>query len=93
MDWESIRLRQVRGYADQSLRNKHDPEDPANRRISVIVQYLEGDAPKAAPETARCYDREERKKDGLKKKRSQSPHCGNSSSLSLPIRSGVELKN
>ncbi len=43
-------IAQVRGYADQSLRNKNDPEDPANRRISVIVQYLEGDAPKGAPE-------------------------------------------
>ena len=32
---------QVRGYADQRLRNKNDPTDPANRRISVIVQYLE----------------------------------------------------
>ena len=45
-------IAQVRGYADQSLRNKNDPEDPANRRISVIVQYLEGDAPKLAPEKA-----------------------------------------
>lgn len=32
---------QVRGYADQSLRNKENPEDPANRRISLIVQYLD----------------------------------------------------
>jgi len=30
---------QVRGFAAQSLRNKEDPEDPSNRRISVIVQY------------------------------------------------------
>jgi chemotaxis protein MotB len=32
---------QVRGYADQRLRKAQDPEDPANRRISVIVHYLE----------------------------------------------------
>jgi chemotaxis protein MotB len=32
---------QVRGYADQRLRNAKDPKDPSNRRISVIVQYLE----------------------------------------------------
>ena len=32
---------QVRGYADQRLRKPQDPEDPANRRISVIVHYLE----------------------------------------------------
>jgi len=31
---------QVRGYADQRLRKVADPEDPSNRRISVIVQYL-----------------------------------------------------
>jgi len=32
---------QVRGYADQHLRNRDAPEDPSNRRISVIVQYAE----------------------------------------------------
>ena len=31
---------QVRGYADQKLRKPNDPEDPSNRRISFIVQYL-----------------------------------------------------
>ena len=30
---------QVRGYADQHLRKPDAPEDPSNRRISVIVQY------------------------------------------------------
>jgi chemotaxis protein MotB len=43
---------QVRGYADQRLRKVSDPEDPSNRRISVIVQYLakpEGDKPAATP--------------------------------------------
>ena len=32
---------QVRGFADQRLRKKDDPLDPANRRISLIVQYIE----------------------------------------------------
>jgi chemotaxis protein MotB len=32
---------QVRGFADQRLRKKDDPMDPSNRRISLIVQYLE----------------------------------------------------
>jgi chemotaxis protein MotB len=32
---------QVRGYADQRLRKPQNPEDPANRRISVIVHYME----------------------------------------------------
>jgi chemotaxis protein MotB len=31
---------QVRGFADQRLRNVNNPTDPSNRRISVIVQYL-----------------------------------------------------
>jgi chemotaxis protein MotB len=32
---------QVRGFADQRLRKPDSPLDPANRRISLIVQYLE----------------------------------------------------
>jgi chemotaxis protein MotB len=32
---------QVRGFADQRLRKPSDPMDPANRRISLIVQYLD----------------------------------------------------
>lgn len=32
---------QVRGYADQKLRDPEHPLDPANRRISIIVNYLE----------------------------------------------------
>ena len=31
---------QVRGYADQKLRKPDAPEDPSNRRISLIVQYV-----------------------------------------------------
>jgi chemotaxis protein MotB len=30
---------QVRGYADQKLRKPDAPQDPSNRRISLIVQY------------------------------------------------------
>lgn len=36
---------QVRGYAYRRLRYKDDPENPGNRRISVIVQYLEKETP------------------------------------------------
>jgi chemotaxis protein MotB len=36
---------QVRGYADQRLRTTEDPLNPSNRRISVIVQYLESQKP------------------------------------------------
>ena len=33
-------IMQVRGYADQHLRKPEDPLDPSNRRVSLIVQYL-----------------------------------------------------
>lgn len=34
-------VQQVRGFADQSLRDPAHPDDAANRRISVLVPYLE----------------------------------------------------
>jgi chemotaxis protein MotB len=34
---------QIRGFADQQLRLPEKPEDPSNRRISIIVRYT--DAP------------------------------------------------
>jgi chemotaxis protein MotB len=39
---------QVRGFADQRLRKPADPMDPANRRISLIVQYLDKKSPQGA---------------------------------------------
>jgi len=33
-------IMQVRGFADQHLRKENDPLDPSNRRVSLIVQYL-----------------------------------------------------
>ena len=48
----SDQIRQVRGFADQNLRKPEAPLDPANRRISVIVQYIvkhdDDEPPKAA---------------------------------------------
>lgn len=38
---------QVRGFADQDLRVKDNPQDPSNRRISILIRYL--DPPKPAP--------------------------------------------
>jgi chemotaxis protein MotB len=35
---------QIRGFADQALRNPKNPTDPTNRRVSLIVQYA-GKAP------------------------------------------------
>lgn len=38
-------ISQVRGYADQQLRVASNPLDPSNRRISLIVQWLDAAAP------------------------------------------------
>jgi len=38
-------ISQVRGYADQLLRVKNDPLDPTNRRISLIVQWVQMPVP------------------------------------------------
>jgi len=39
------RIVQVRGFADQSLRDKEHPEAASNRRISVIVRYKDAAEP------------------------------------------------
>src|SRR6266536_585961 len=41
---------QVRGFADQRLRNPKDPLEASNRRISIIVQYLSSDTADDAKE-------------------------------------------
>ncbi len=43
---------QVRGYADQKLRRPEAPEDPSNRRISVIVEYLDEPTAKVKADAA-----------------------------------------
>ena len=48
---------QVRGFADQRLRMPNDPTNPANRRVSLIIQYLtkkpgQDPGPLAKPGTA-----------------------------------------
>jgi chemotaxis protein MotB len=40
---------QVRGFADQQLRIPDKPEDPSNRRVSIIVQYPENPQPEPEP--------------------------------------------
>lgn len=54
-------VKQVRGFADQQLRKPDDPENPSNRRISLIVKYLRepdsppGDGKKQVAETATSH--------------------------------------
>lgn len=43
-------VQQVRGFADQDLRNPKAPEDASNRRISIIVKYNQ--TPEPVTETA-----------------------------------------
>jgi chemotaxis protein MotB len=53
MQAEGIRpgqVSQVRGFADQRLRLPKNPEDPSNRRISLIVQYQVEDGSEIAPQ-------------------------------------------
>jgi chemotaxis protein MotB len=56
MQQDGIRLdqvAQVRGFADQLLRKPENPVDPSNRRISLIVQYVDNqDAQEGKTETA-----------------------------------------
>jgi chemotaxis protein MotB len=47
----SDQVTQIRGYADQLPRKKDDPLSASNRRISVIVQYLDKNS--AEPEEAK----------------------------------------
>lgn len=41
---------QVRGYADQRLWKPKEPDNPANRRVSIIVQYQDAKPSSAEPE-------------------------------------------
>lgn len=61
---------QVRGFADQRLRNPADPLDPANRRISVIVQYIvknNDDEDSKSPATEQKTGPEEKKVEAKEK--------------------------
>ena len=55
---------QVRGFADQRLRNAKDPLEASNRRISISVQYVTRDSTDDSNETG---DGAARKEDGTAK--------------------------
>jgi chemotaxis protein MotB len=44
-------IAQVRGYADQKLRVPSNPLDPSNRRVSLIVEWADGNGPPGAATT------------------------------------------
>lgn len=55
---------QIRGFADQRLRKGDDAGDPSNRRISIIVQHLQGAVKKPKEEgEAKKDEHGEAKKD------------------------------
>jgi chemotaxis protein MotB len=55
---------QVRGFADQRLRKPDNPLDPSNRRISLIVQYVEKPPELSLPKENQSPEGEGTKPDG-----------------------------
>jgi chemotaxis protein MotB len=49
---------QVRGFADQRLRHPDNPTDPSNRRISLIVQYVQKSPEVEVPKDSSSPDTE-----------------------------------
>jgi chemotaxis protein MotB len=67
---------QIRGFADQRLRKPADPLDPANRRISLIVQYVakpDADDPKQAEGTEKKEGNSNDKKEDTRAEGKPSP--------------------
>jgi chemotaxis protein MotB len=60
---------EVRGFADQHLRKADHPLDPANRRISLIVQYQEKKAVAEGSAESQGEDREADAGEGKKAER------------------------
>jgi chemotaxis protein MotB len=58
-------ISQVRGFADQRLRLPRNPEDPSNRRISVIVQYQGIDGAEAMPPQLKSMQQKKQIQPGL----------------------------
>ena len=68
----SDQVAQIRGYADQRLRNGEDASDASNRRISIIVQHLQGAVKK--PKEPGEAKKEEAKTDDHKKEAPKAAH-------------------
>lgn len=61
-------VKQVRGFADQQLRKPDDPENPGNRRVSVIVKYLK---PPTHPPGEKGKEKEKEKEKPATEKKSE----------------------
>ena len=61
---------EVRGFADRNLRNPKQPEDAANRRVSVIVQYQ---MPKESSLAEGKGEKGEKTEKGEKPKKGEKP--------------------
>ena len=64
----------MRGFADQQLRLPDKPEDPSNRRVSIIVQYPDNPEPDPEPAKGAQEDKEGKpaeagKKEGASEKK------------------------
>lgn len=62
-------ITQVRGFADQHLRKPDAPQDPSNRRISLIVEYMQkspeaASSPSGVEETGKASKSAEAQKTG-----------------------------
>lgn len=83
-------ITQVRGYADQKLRIPTDPLDPSNRRISLIVQYLETTPTPSTTTSTLEKPRENGKAEGPAPGQSEAPKLKDASENSTkPSTSGA----
>jgi chemotaxis protein MotB len=64
---------QVRGFADQHLRKSDAPQDPSNRRISLIVQYQSKTVESASEEHTETQNTAGPEKDGGSTKEVAAP--------------------
>ena len=64
---------QVRGFADQRPRAKSSPDDPANRRISLIVEYLPKEVSAGAQSVDNSGDKSKEHSEAVKASNADPP--------------------
>lgn len=68
-------IKQVRGFAAQRLIEAKDPESPKNRRISIIVQYLDVPAAPAGAKEKKGETKGDNKGETKDAKHEEKPHA------------------